>query len=114
NRSVVTPHSSTNTYCAASWSGIVSTHCRRAAATSGRRCSSACTVFFEGQSQAIDLQPERAERGRRRQCVPELRQGRIWARVDESFQPLFLARQDPRPKLHVRSRRDRPRFTLPL
>jgi hypothetical protein len=42
----------------------VSCQWRRAAATSARRCSSACTVFYR-QAQAIDRAPERAQRGRR-------------------------------------------------
>src|SRR5436190_814574 len=50
-------------------SGCHVRHCRRAAATSGRRCSSACTVFFEGESQAIDDPPQCTEGGGRRDRV---------------------------------------------
>ncbi len=48
------------TYCRASWSGCPSRHRRRSAATAGRRCSSAYTVFFNGEAQSIDFQPQRA------------------------------------------------------
>ena len=92
---MVTPDSSTKTYWRASRSGSVSRHRRRAAATSGRRCSSACTVFFNGQPQPIDFQPQRAERRRRRQRLAQFRQGRIRPRGDQRRQALLLARQAP-------------------
>ena len=49
---------------AESWNitGCHCRHCRRAAATSGRRCSAACTVFFEGKPQALDRSPQGGER----------------------------------------------------
>ena len=52
----------------------VSCHRRRAAATSGRRCSSACTVFFDRQAEAINRPPQRAQGGARRQGVLQLGQ----------------------------------------
>ena len=52
-------------------------------------------VFFDGEAQAIDFQPQRAERGCRRQGLPQLRQRRIRPRGDEGGQQLLLACQDP-------------------
>ena len=42
---------------------------RRSAATSGRRCSSACTVFFDREIQAVNRAPQRAQRRRGRQLL---------------------------------------------
>ena len=49
------------TYARASCSDWVSCQRRRAVAMSGRRCSSACTVFFDGEASAIDRPPQRAQ-----------------------------------------------------
>ena len=76
-------------------SGCHVRHCRRAAATSGRRCSSACTVFFNGEAQALDRPPQRAQARGRRQRVAQLGERGIGPRGDQRRQPVLLTGEHP-------------------
>jgi hypothetical protein len=88
------------------WSGSVSRHPRRG----GRDIRATLFVrvagFFDDQSQAIDLEPQRAERCRRGQGLAQLCRGRIGAGVDQRDEPRLLARQHARPKLRLFPRRE--------
>ncbi len=67
NRAILVeaPVSSMKTRCSGSRSGWAANQARRRAATSGRSCSAACAVFFEGHAVAIKAAPHcaRCERG---------------------------------------------------
>jgi hypothetical protein len=102
-------------YDRASRSGSQSRHCRRAAATSGRACSSACTVFFNGQSQPIDCPPQRAQRGRRRQPRAQLRQRGVRLGRDQAAESDLLSlRERTPPELGLLPRGQRSGFPPPL
>src|SRR6266566_6872874 len=63
------------------------------AATSGRRCSSACTVFFECEIQLIEGAPDRGQAGGRPQRLADLRQRRIGPCRDQRRQAIEVGRR---------------------
>ena len=77
-------------------SGSPSRQWRRSAATSGRRCSSACTVFFDGEIQLIERAPDRRQAGRRPQRLAQSRlERRIRPRRHQRAQAIASARPAP-------------------
>jgi hypothetical protein len=54
-------------------SGCALNQARRFAATSGRSCSLACAVFFEGHGMAIEETPHRAGRENHAVLIPQHR-----------------------------------------
>ncbi len=77
---VEAPVSSINTRRCGSRSGWASNQSRRCAATSGRSCSAAWAVFFEGKSVTVEKPPDRT--GREAGIVPGAQQIRQLVQTD--------------------------------
>src|SRR5262249_1369929 len=103
------------TYWRTSRSGSQSRQRRRSAATSGRRCSSACTVFFEREIELIEGAPDRRQAGRRPQGLADLLERRIGPRCDQGGQAIEIPRrQGTPPKFRLFQWREGARFAPPL
>src|ERR1044071_7788370 len=81
-------------------SGWRSNHAARRAATSGRACSLACAVFFDGQAMAIEEAPDRA-RGKGYtvllpQQISQLSQCDVGLRVDRGQDDVLVGFKAPR------------------
>src|SRR5216683_1242615 len=74
--------SSINTSFSRSIPGCASLQARRAACTSSRSCSLACTVFFEGEIPFVQLVPQSADLDRNAQHLFPLRQPRAAMAAD--------------------------------
>lgn len=85
---VEAPVSSMNTRCVGSRSGCASNQARRRAATSGRSCSLACAVFFDGNGMAVEKSPHRARGKAGAMFLPQQRR-----QFDESDIHLALDRR---------------------
>src|SRR5204863_1877676 len=84
-------------------------------ATSGRRCSSACTVFFECEIQLIEGAPDRGQAGGRPQRLADLRQRRIGPCRDQRRQAIEVGRRQRTPaKFYWPERRECSRFASTL
>ena len=112
---VEVPVSSIKTSREGSSIGWAARQAARAAATSGRSCSLACTIFFEADPLGGKETPHRpvadmdAASGKRR---PDLLQGQIGRRRDQRQQPLAFLSQT---RAAIASHRpgDKPAFALP-
>src|SRR5271156_5137187 len=85
---VEAPVSSMKTRCSGSRSGWASNQACRRAATSGRSCSLACAVFFQGDAMAVKKAPDRT-RGKHGAMLPpqeirELNQRDVHLLVDRT------------------------------
>jgi hypothetical protein len=94
---VEVPVSSTNTRRFASRLACPAfQHCR-ASATSGRSCSAACRVFFEGHPMPPKETVDRTVRGAHSAILPQplhhLRQGQVWLLVNQLQQPRCMRLQ---------------------
>src|ERR1700687_4940774 len=88
--------SSINTSFSRSIPGCASLQARRAACTSARSCSLACTVFFEGEIPFVQLVPQSADLDRNAllpQPLLYLGQGQIGLGCDPGAQHLSSLRQ---------------------
>jgi hypothetical protein len=112
-RSVVTPHSSMNTYWRTSCSGSQSRQRRRSAATSGRRSSSPC-ILFEREIELVECAPDRRQAGRRPQRRPDLSRVASDGRRPRAESSEITLRQYPPAKLRWLQRRERARLAPPL
>src|SRR5262245_5151634 len=69
----------------------------RSAATSGRSCSAACSVFFEGDGVPVEEAPDRADArlllALRAQTLADLLQRQVRLRGDQLDQPLLVLLQ---------------------
>ena len=98
---VVAQVSSINTSFSTSIAGCASLHARRAACTSSRSCSLACSVFFEGQIPLVQLVPKSTNFGRntlQRQSLSQLLQSQPRLGCDPAPQNRFRFLQ-PRPAM---------------
>src|SRR5437016_847697 len=93
---VLVPVSSMKTRCAGSSEPRLARHSSRAAATSGRSCSAACTVFFEADAVPVVEAPDRAHRDLETalaQPAPDLLERQVGLFADQTEQPIAVRRQ---------------------
>src|SRR3954468_952157 len=93
---VLVPVSSMKTRWAGSSEPRLARHSSRAAATSGRSCSAACTVFFEADAVPVVEPPDRAPRdldAALAQTATDLLERQVGRFGDKTEQPFAVRRQ---------------------
>ena len=103
---MATPLSSRKTRRVGSRVGAVAAHCARAAATSGRSCSDARTVFFTGKAQLFHGPPDRRQTGRRAQGHLQFREGTVRLFADQRRERVQLGREHRMPPVALLARGD--------
>src|SRR6201995_1755957 len=91
---VLVPVSSIKTSCLGSIEGCLSCHSSRAALTSSRSCSAACSVFFKADPVTIEETPQSRNTGRkgfvRSQTPADFHQRQVRLLDDQREQPIFV------------------------